>query len=64
VRDAHEIERAIAEFAHASNGGLIVLSQGSAQVHRALIIADHRACGSSLSGLHQLIRAVAILREH
>jgi putative ABC transport system substrate-binding protein len=46
VRDAREIERAIAEFARASNGGLIVLSQGSAQVHRALIIA--------LAARHQL----------
>src|SRR5262249_52458933 len=39
VRDAPEIERAIAEFARAPNGGLVVLSQGSAQVRRALIIA-------------------------
>jgi putative ABC transport system substrate-binding protein len=39
VRNPGEIERAIAEFARAPNGGLIVSSQGPAMVHRALIIA-------------------------
>jgi putative ABC transport system substrate-binding protein len=39
VRDPGEIERAIAEFARVPNGGLIVTSQGPAQIHRGLIIA-------------------------
>ncbi len=38
VRDAPEIERAVAAFARSSNGGLIVTSSGSAQLHRDLII--------------------------
>jgi ABC-type uncharacterized transport system substrate-binding protein len=38
VRDADEIERAVAAFAQASNGGLIVLTGGAALVHRGLII--------------------------
>ena len=38
-RDAPEIERAIAAFAHTSNGGLIVTSSALAGVHRDLIIA-------------------------
>jgi putative tryptophan/tyrosine transport system substrate-binding protein len=45
VRDASEIERAVAAFARGSNGGLIVTSSGSAAVHRELIItlaARHR----------------------
>ena len=45
VRDAAEIERAIAAFARGSNGGLIVTSSGLAPVHRDLIItlaARHR----------------------
>ena len=36
--DAGEIERVIAAFARASNGGLIVTGSGLAQVHRDLII--------------------------
>ena len=39
VRDAGEIERAVAAFARSSNGGLIVPASGSAQRHRDLIIA-------------------------
>ena len=39
VRNAGEIERAIAEFARTPNSGLIVLPNGLAQVHRELIIA-------------------------
>ena len=39
VRDAGEIERAVAAFARASNGGLIVTGSGLANVHRDLIIA-------------------------
>jgi ABC-type uncharacterized transport system substrate-binding protein len=39
VRDADEIERAIAAFAQGSNSGLIVLTGGSVLVHRGLIIA-------------------------
>ena len=38
VRDAGEIERAVAAFARGSNGGLVVTSSGLALVHRALII--------------------------
>jgi putative ABC transport system substrate-binding protein len=39
VRNAAEIERAIAEFARTPNGGLIVLPNGLAYVHREPIIA-------------------------
>ena len=39
VRDADEIERAVAAFARAPNGGLIVTASGLAIVHRDLIIA-------------------------
>src|SRR4051794_27472842 len=45
VRDASEIERAVAAFARGSNGGLIVSASGLAIVHRDLIItlaARHR----------------------
>jgi putative tryptophan/tyrosine transport system substrate-binding protein len=45
ARDAGEIERAVFEFAHGSNGGLIVASSGKATIHRKLIItlaAEHR----------------------
>jgi putative ABC transport system substrate-binding protein len=45
VRDAGEIERAVAAFALGSNGGLIVPASGMANVHRELIItlaARHR----------------------
>ena len=38
MRDAGEIERAVAAFARASNGGLIVTASASATVHRELII--------------------------
>ena len=39
VRDAGEIERAVAAFARSSNGGLIVTASALAVVHRDLIIA-------------------------
>jgi putative ABC transport system substrate-binding protein len=39
VRDAGEIERAVAAFAHAPNGGLIATSVTGAVLHRDLIIA-------------------------
>ena len=39
VRDAREIERAIASFARAPNGGLILTVSALAVVHRELIIA-------------------------
>ena len=39
VRDASEIERAVAAFARSSNGGLIVTASGLAIVHRDLIIS-------------------------
>jgi len=45
VRDAGEIERIVAAFAHSSNAGLIVTASTSAAVHRDLIItlaARHR----------------------
>ena len=38
VRDAGEIERAVAAFARSANGGLIVTASASAIVHRDLII--------------------------
>ena len=38
VRDAGEIERAVAAFARASNGGLIVTGERVGGVHRDLII--------------------------
>jgi putative tryptophan/tyrosine transport system substrate-binding protein len=39
VRDAGEIERAVAAFARAPNGGLIVTASPLAQRHRDLIVA-------------------------
>jgi len=45
LRDAAEIERAVAAFAGSSNGGLIVTASGLALVHRSLIVklaAQHR----------------------
>ena len=45
VRDAHEIESAITEFAQSSNGGLIVTGNAPAAVYRDLIVmltAQHR----------------------
>jgi putative ABC transport system substrate-binding protein len=38
MRDATEIERAVAAFARSPNGGLIVTSGAGAQLHRDLII--------------------------
>ena len=38
VRDAGEIERAVAAFARSGNGGLIVTGSAGAQLHRDLII--------------------------
>ena len=38
MRDAGEIERGVAAFAHSSNGGLIVASGAAAQLHRDLIV--------------------------
>jgi putative ABC transport system substrate-binding protein len=38
MRDAPEIEHAVAAFAHSANGGLIVTATGAAQLHRDLII--------------------------
>jgi putative ABC transport system substrate-binding protein len=38
VRDAGEVERAVAAFARAPNGGLIVTASGGAAVHRDLIV--------------------------
>jgi putative ABC transport system substrate-binding protein len=39
VRDASEIERAVAAFARSPNGGLVVTGSASATTHRELIIA-------------------------
>ncbi len=39
VRDPDEIERAVAAFAHSSNGGLIVTASALSVVHRELIVA-------------------------
>jgi putative ABC transport system substrate-binding protein len=39
MRDADEIERAVAAFARSGNGGLIVSPSGASSVHRHLIIA-------------------------
>ena len=38
MRDAGEIERAVAAFARSANGGLIVTASGAAALHRDLII--------------------------
>jgi putative ABC transport system substrate-binding protein len=38
LRDAGEVERAVAAFARSSNGGLIVTTSGAATLHRNLII--------------------------
>jgi ABC-type uncharacterized transport system substrate-binding protein len=38
IREAGEIERAVAEFARSANGSLIVTSSGLANVHRPLIL--------------------------
>ena len=38
LRDAHEIDRAVADFARTSNGGLIVTGSASSNVHHKLII--------------------------
>src|SRR5262249_33261084 len=38
VRDASEIERAVAAFARSANGGLIVTPSATASAHRAVII--------------------------
>jgi putative ABC transport system substrate-binding protein len=39
VRNASEIERAVAEFARVPNGGMILTGSGRAVIHRDLIIA-------------------------
>jgi putative ABC transport system substrate-binding protein len=39
VRNASEIERAVAAFARSANGGLVVTGSASATTHRELIIA-------------------------
>ena len=39
VRDAGEIERAVADFARAPNGGLIVTASPAAALHRELIVS-------------------------
>jgi putative ABC transport system substrate-binding protein len=39
VRDAGEIDRALAAFARSSNGGLIVTAGPTTTIHRELIIA-------------------------
>jgi hypothetical protein len=44
VRDAGEIERAVAGFARAPNGGLIVTGTAAKQLHRDLIIPLAAQC--------------------
>jgi putative ABC transport system substrate-binding protein len=39
VRDAGEIERAVAAFAHSANGGLVVTAGALTTIHRNLIVA-------------------------
>jgi ABC-type uncharacterized transport system substrate-binding protein len=39
VRDAGEIEHAVAEFARGSNGGVVLTASGAAIQHRDMIIA-------------------------
>ncbi len=39
IRDAAEIERAIADFARSANGGLIVTPSAGVSIHRALIVS-------------------------
>jgi ABC-type uncharacterized transport system substrate-binding protein len=50
VRDAGEIERAVAAFARAPNGGLIVTASPLAQRHRDLIVA--LAAGHKLPAIY------------
>jgi putative ABC transport system substrate-binding protein len=38
IRDAGEIQRAVAEFSNSANGGLIVTSSGLANTHRSMIL--------------------------
>jgi putative tryptophan/tyrosine transport system substrate-binding protein len=50
VRDAGEIERAVAAFARRSNGGVIVTAGALATTHRQLIIDPrHRAFGDAIA---------------
>ena len=54
VRDAAEIERAVAAFARSANGGLIVTASGPTTVHRDLIVtlaARHQAARGLLRSL-------------
>jgi hypothetical protein len=52
VRDASEIERAVAAFAGSSNGGLIVTGSGLAFIHRNLLV--------TLAAQHKLPAAIGI----
>src|SRR5262249_12193960 len=54
VRDADEIERAVAAFARSSNGGLIVTAAGGVTVHRHLIanLAARHKLPAVYSGRH------------
>jgi putative ABC transport system substrate-binding protein len=52
MRDAGEIERAVAAFARSPNGGLILTGSGLANVHRELIItlvARHKSRSAAVS---------------
>ena len=65
VRDAGEIERAIAAFARGSNGGLIVTASGLAIVHRDLIVtlaARHKLPAVYYSRLLRRCRRPDLLR--
>ena len=61
VRDAGEIERAIAAFAQSANGGLIVTGSTWAAVHRELIIA--LAARHRLPAIYQQSRLYASRRR-
>lgn len=62
VRDAPEIERAVAAFARSSNGGLIVTASASAAHHRNLIVAlaaRHKL--PAVYGSHLMVRAGGLI---
>src|SRR5205814_3616097 len=66
VRDAREIERAIAAFARSPNGGLILTASALAPVHRDLIItlaARHRLPAVSVPTRRGLCRPYPQGRE-
>jgi putative ABC transport system substrate-binding protein len=62
VRDASEIERAVAAFARSPNGGLIVTPSPSAALHRNMIVtlaARHKL--PAVYGSHLMVRAGGLM---